>query len=69
MEERINTMIACYRIISKIGAGCMGDVYLAQDTRLDCKVAGYLQRSYSHCREDDVGRSAAPSSGRHSRKS
>src|SRR5213594_3855658 len=28
-----------YRIVSRIGAGNMGEVYLAQDTRLDRKVA------------------------------
>jgi len=28
-----------YRIVSKIGAGSMGEVYLAQDTKLDRKVA------------------------------
>jgi len=34
-----NTTLAHYVIISKIGAGGMGEVYLAQDTNLDRKVA------------------------------
>jgi serine/threonine protein kinase/tetratricopeptide (TPR) repeat protein len=33
------TLIARYRIVSKIGAGGMGDVYLATDTRLERTVA------------------------------
>jgi serine/threonine-protein kinase len=34
-----NTTLAHYTIIAKIGAGGMGEVYLAQDTKLDRKVA------------------------------
>jgi serine/threonine protein kinase/tetratricopeptide (TPR) repeat protein len=36
---RADSSISHYRIVSKIGAGGMGEVYLAQDTKLDRRVA------------------------------
>jgi serine/threonine-protein kinase len=38
-ELEPNSTLAHYRIVSKIGAGGMGEVYLAQDTKLDRKLA------------------------------
>jgi eukaryotic-like serine/threonine-protein kinase len=34
-----DTSVSHYRIVSRIGAGSMGEMYLAQDTNLDRKVA------------------------------
>ena len=38
-ELLANTTLSHYRIVAKIGAGGMGEVYLAEDTKLDRKVA------------------------------
>ena len=47
-EFLVNTTLAHYRIASKIGSGGMGVVYLAQDTKLDRKVAiKFLSEEFS----------------------
>jgi len=48
IELSNGTSLLHYRIVSKIGAGGMGDVYLAEDTKLDRKVAiKFLKDEYS----------------------
>lgn len=48
-EHRENTELAHYRIVSKIGSGGMGEVYLAQDTKLDRKIAiKFLNKEFSN---------------------
>ena len=40
MSESVsNTTLSHYRFVSRLGAGGMGEVYLAQDTKLDRRVA------------------------------
>lgn len=47
-ELGANATLAHYRLVSKIGAGEMGEVYLAQDTKLDRKIAiKFLHEEFS----------------------
>jgi len=51
-----DTNLGHYRIVSRIGAGGMGEVYSAQDTRLDRKVAiKFLHEEFSRD-ADKLGR-------------
>src|SRR6267143_5439806 len=52
----VNTTLSHYRIVSKIGAGRMGEVYLAQDTKLDRKVALKILRADVAANQDRMRR-------------
>jgi serine/threonine protein kinase len=49
-------MISHYKIIEKIGAGGMGEVYLAEDSRLDRKVPLKFLPSHLYQNDDRLAR-------------
>src|SRR4030095_4263045 len=51
-----NTIISHYRILSRIGAGGMGEVYLAEDTQLGRRVALKILPEQFHSDEDRLRR-------------
>jgi len=55
------TMVSHYRIVEKIGAGGMGEVYLVEDTKLQRKMAlKFLPERFSQDKEFVHGTSMRP---------
>ena len=55
----IGQEVAQYRILAKVGAGGMGVVYLAEDARLERRVALKILSTESAHGEDRISRSNA----------
>ncbi len=64
MTLRPGTRLGPYEIVASIGAGGMGEVWRARDTRLDREARSISQLNHAHvCTLYDVGQQATAESG------